>query len=238
MTEIRYVKVTDGYIAKKSGDPPNKANNILKLLGARLHVDLANQANGWAPVTDIRDSNDEVRTGFINLGFVSEEQQLKVFYTDVGQGDAVLIEAEGGIVIIDGGPNKGFHEVLKRRLKSLRKADEDAGLTPRQTLFINAVVVTHFDLDHYYGLKAVFENPDFEFGTVYHNGLPRYGKDAGKDLDLGTVVEHQDGTRSISSRVGREDPSPSSNRTCGFPASGFPEGCRLRHAQYSKLLHK
>jgi hypothetical protein len=26
----------------------------------------------------------------------------------------------------------------------------------------------------------------------------------------------------LASRVGREDPSPSSNRTCGFPASGFP----------------
>ena len=36
----------------------------------------------------------------------------------------------------------------------------------------------------------------------------------------------------ITSRVGREEtPSPSSNRTCGFPASGFPEDFRLRHTQ-------
>ncbi len=198
MTEIRYVKVTDGYIAKKAGDAPGKTSNIPKLLGARLHADLASQANGWAPVTDTRDSEGIVRAGFINLGFVSEKQQLKVFYTDVGQGDAVLIEAEGGIVIIDGGPNKGFHDVLKHRLVSLRQADQDAGLAPRRTLFINAVVVTHFDLDHYYGLKAVFENPDFEIGTLYHNGLPRYGEGSGKDLALGDVIEHQDDTRSIS----------------------------------------
>jgi hypothetical protein len=36
----------------------------------------------------------------------------------------------------------------------------------------------------------------------------------------------------VISRVGREaTPSPSSNRTCGFPASGFPEDSCLRHAQ-------
>jgi beta-lactamase superfamily II metal-dependent hydrolase len=198
MSEIRYVKVADGYLAKKAGDPPNKSTNMEILLGARLHIDLANEADGWAPATSVPDSSGKVRTGFINLDFVSEEQQLKVFYTDVGQGDAVLIEAEGGIVIIDGGPNKGFNEVLKLRLESLRRADQAAGLPPRQLLFINAVVVTHFDLDHYYGLKSVFENPDFEFGTLYHNGLPRYGNGAGKGLDLGNVIEHQDGTESIS----------------------------------------
>jgi beta-lactamase superfamily II metal-dependent hydrolase len=198
MAEIRYIKVADGYLAKKAGDSPDKDTNKKILLGARVHVDLANAANGWAPATSVPDKEGNVRAGFINLAFVSEEQQLKVFYTDVGQGDAVLIEAEGGIVIIDGGPNKGFNEVLKLRLDTLSRADQHVGLPPRQSLFINAVVVTHFDLDHYYGLKSVFENPDFEFGTLYHNGLPRYGKNAGKDLDLGTVIEHQDSTRSIS----------------------------------------
>jgi len=33
------------------------------------------------------------------------------------------------------------------------------------------------------------------------------------------------------SRVGRENPSPSSNRTCGFPASGFPVNFTKGHTQ-------
>lgn len=48
MAQIRYVKVADGYLAKKAGDSPDKDTNKKILLGARLHVDLANEANGWA----------------------------------------------------------------------------------------------------------------------------------------------------------------------------------------------
>ena len=128
----------------------------------------------------------------------SDRQQLKIFYFDVGQGDATLIEAEGAIIVIDGGPNQGFHTELKKRLKSLRAADVAAGLPARPRLRINAVVVTHFDLDHYAGLTKVLENENFEFGSIYHNGLPRYDKTDGKDLDLGSVVKHSDGTSSIS----------------------------------------
>jgi beta-lactamase superfamily II metal-dependent hydrolase len=140
----------------------------------------------------------EFRSGFVQLAHISDRQQLKVFYTDVGQGDASLIEAEGAIVIIDGGPSRGFYDVLKDRLAGLRRADQAIGLPPRQRLRINAIVISHFDKDHYFGLKKLFEDDEFEVGVLYHNGLPRYGASAGIDLNLGDVVEHQDGTTSIS----------------------------------------
>ena len=169
-----------------------------KLLGARLHVDASDNAGGFVPASDVPDRNGQVRTGFVDASRISDRQQLKIFYLDVGQGDASLIEAENAIVIIDGGPNRGFHDELVKRLNSLRAADEAAGLLPRPRLRINAIVVTHFDLDHYFGLVKVLQNDQFEVGRIYHNGLPRYDKSAGHDLNLGDVVNHTDGSRSIS----------------------------------------
>ena len=198
MTEIRYVQAPGTFLVRRRGGRPGSAGSVQKLLGARLHVDAANNAEGRVKATDMRDKEGETRTGFVEESRLSATQQLKIFYLDVGQGDATLIEAEGAIVIIDGGPNKGFHRELVKRRKALRDADRDAGLPPRQRLRINLVVVTHFDLDHYYGLIKILESDDFEIGQLYHNGLPRYGDGADKDLNLGDVIEHNDGTRSIS----------------------------------------
>lgn len=198
MHDIVYVKVVDGYLAKKAGDSPKKSSNESRLLGARLHVDLASNNNGWAPARTVPDANGHVKTGFVNVDQVSDKQQLKIFYMDVGQGDATLVEAEGGIVIIDGGPNRGFHDILVDRLEMLRRADLDASLPARQFLFINAIVVTHFDKDHYFGLTRIIEDPQFKIGTLYHNGLPRYGFFSDKDIGLGDVINHSDGSRSIS----------------------------------------
>lgn len=198
MNDIVYVKVTDGYIARTAGDSPKKSTNESRLLGARLHVDLSSNDNGWVPARTVPDENGHVKTGFVSLEQISDKQQLKIFYLDVGQGDATLIEAEGGIVIIDGGPNRGFHEILVDRLQTLRRADLDAGLPAREFLFINAIIVTHFDKDHFFGLTRIIEDPQFKIGTLYHNGLPRYGSLSGKDIGLGDVVNHVDGSRSIS----------------------------------------
>ncbi|MDJ0654420.1 MAG: hypothetical protein QNJ40_09725 [Xanthomonadales bacterium] len=196
--DIVYVSVTNGYLARNAGDSARKSSSSSRLLGARLHADLASEVNGWVPARTFPDEKGHVKTGFIQRRQISTRQQLKVFYLDVGQGDATLIEAEGGIVIIDGGPNKGFHEILVKRLEALQRADADLQLPPRSTLFINAMIVTHFDKDHFYGLTRILEDPRFEVGTLYHNGLPRYGFGSGKDIALGDVTEHHDGTRSIS----------------------------------------
>ena len=159
---------------------------------------MSDNVNGWVPATDMRDDKGVVHSGYVEVSRISATQQLKVFYTDVGQGDATLIEAQGAIIIIDGGPNRGFYDELIRRLSALRRADQDAGLPQRPRLRINAVVVTHFDLDHYFGLIRVLESDDFEIGRLYHNGLPRYSAVAGMDLNLGTIIDHTNGTRSIS----------------------------------------
>jgi len=196
--DIRYIANKDAYIARNIGDGPNATGIVPKLLGARVHVDLQEEVNGWVPVTDVPPENGEPNSGFIELRHLSPTLQLKIFFVDVGQGDACLIEAESSIVIIDGGPNSGFYKYLKKRLTSLRRADRAIGLPERDHLFIDAIFVTHFDRDHYQGLVSVVKDPDFKIGTVYHNGLPRYGNSGNKDLNLGTIIRHNDGTRSIS----------------------------------------
>lgn len=198
MTDIRYVSSVGTHLVKKAGDDANDTGARQLLLGARLHVDPALNVGGWVPATTARNSSGKNYTGFVELNRTSPNQQLKVFYTDVGQGDATLIEAEGSIVVIDGGPNSAFHDELVQRLDRIRDADEDAGLPRREKLRINAVVISHFDLDHYWGIKRVLDSTQFEIGRLYHNGLPRYGDGADKDLDLGEIRTHTDGSKSIS----------------------------------------
>jgi beta-lactamase superfamily II metal-dependent hydrolase len=195
---IYYVKDPEAYIAKKVGNKIHSSGSIPMLLGARIHADLTSENNGWVSVTDVPNSKGDYNAGFMELSKLSTKQQLKVFYLDVGQGDATLIEAENAMVIIDGGPNSGLHKYLKKRLKSLQKADESVGLPQRDHLFIDAIFVSHFDDDHYQGLKNILKDVNYKIGTIYHNGIARYGVSGDKDLDLGTLVKHTDGTRSIS----------------------------------------
>lgn len=198
MDSIFYVAEPGSFLFKKASQSVGASGSQQLLLGGRLHVDMATEVNGWVKASTVPDKKNKLRSGFIELSRLSEREQLKVFYTDVGQGDATLIEAEGAIVIIDGGPNRGFGDRLNLRLASLRRADKALGLPARDTLHINAVIISHFDQDHYYGLTRVLKNSDYTFGTIYHNGLPRYGEPADKDLNLGTLSPLPDTSKSIS----------------------------------------
>ena len=193
MPEIRYVREPRTYLVKNPGEGPDDTGAVQLLLGARLHVEPTGEVNGFLPAITMQGSK-----GFVDTARVSARQQLKIFYLDVGQGDAILIEAEGAIVVIDGGPHSGFKKELDARLKQLKAADAAAGLPERQRLKIDVMVITHFDKDHFNGLTSILKSDEYEVGTIYHNGLPRYGDQSGKDLTLGEVVHHTDGTRSIS----------------------------------------
>lgn len=192
--EIRYVSQAGAIL--KRGRSSRSGKQLL--IGARLHADTADIVDGLIRVRTVPDKHNAFDEGFVETAHLSERQQLKVFYVDVGQGDATFIEAEGAIVVIDGGPNRGFFDRLMRRLESLRRADANLGRPRRETLEINAIVISHFDQDHYFGLIRVLEAPEFVVGTIYHNGLPRYGENANRDLNLGTITQHGDGSRSVS----------------------------------------
>ena len=198
MPEIRYVSQPGTFLVRNAGDQPNSAGSVQLLLGARLHVEPADAVNGFLPATDMRDADGDVRTGFVDETLISNEQQLKIFYLDVGQADATLIEAEGAIVIIDGGPNVGFKKALDERLRRLRMADKDVGLPERKRLTINAVVVSHFDEDHYAGIGHLLKSDDYESGPCTTMVCRAMRTTAARTLPWATWVNHNDGTSSIS----------------------------------------
>ena len=147
----------------------------------------------WLGVTEVRDDGwYKVKTigpdGWVRIGDTREDMGLKLFFIDVGQGDACLVEAPGKRVLIDGGPSSNTKAYLagwkyKWMLKSAR-------------VKIDAIFVTHFDSDHYAGLTKIIDDSRFEFDTIYHNGIARfhsrkakrphgYNTDLGEKLDVG-----------------------------------------------------
>jgi len=142
MPDIMYVKEPKSRLYRNVVDSGEATGSKQLLLGQRLHVDLDTETNGWASASTVPKKDKTFDTGFIELSRLSVRQQLKVFYADVGQGDATLIEAEGAIIIIDGGPSSGFSNQLVKRLENLRRADQAIGLNPRETLHINAIIIS------------------------------------------------------------------------------------------------
>jgi competence protein ComEC len=71
--------------------------------------------------------------------------ELSVTFLDVGQGDAILLEAPGGNqVLIDGGPGRQILGALGRAL-------------PFYDRSLDLVILSHADTDHVGGLPLVFE---------------------------------------------------------------------------------
>lgn len=91
---------------------------------------------------------------------------LKIYFLDVGQGDAIFIEApNGNQVLIDGGPD---NKVLSKLANAMPFYDRD----------IDVVVATHTHADHITGLVEVLKRYDVanivEVGDK--NISPIYGK--------------------------------------------------------------
>ena len=101
---------------------------------------------------------------FIHKDHTIETRPLEIVFVDVGQGDgAVLITPATGtnerIVVIDAGEGDNMERFLNGRFRTNR------GFT------FDAAVITHPDLDHYQGFRAIFEHPEIGFDTIYHSGL-------------------------------------------------------------------
>lgn len=124
--------------------------------------------------------------GWVDREDVREDMGLKAFFVDVGQGDGVLVEAPGKRLIVDGGPTTSLHRYLKGWQYSFLL---DAG----QPVDIDAIVVSHFDADHFSGLIPIIKDERFRFGAVYHNGIARFGNSSsrpdGYDTDLGKTAD-------------------------------------------------
>jgi len=87
---------------------------------------------------------------------LERSDDLLVVFLDVGQGDAIFIEApNGNQVLVDSGPDKSI----------LRELGEVMGFSDRS---IDLVIATHPDADHIGGFPDVFDR--YEIATVMHPG--------------------------------------------------------------------
>ena len=105
---------------------------------------------------------------------------LTVAFLDVGQGDAVFIEAPNGRqVLIDGGPNK----------KVLRELSK---LMPFYDRSIDIVIATHPDSDHVGGLSDVLARFDvdyiFEPGAVGKSGAWKAFAKVSKEKGIQKII--------------------------------------------------
>ena len=125
--------------------------------------------------------------GWVRKSDVSATPAFKAFFVDVGQGDGAIIESPNGRMLIDGGPSKAFHSFMRSLYwPTIRREG---------SVHFDAVVISHPDSDHFNGLTTVLKDPQFTFGTIYHNGISRYYRDTpeGAEFDLGNITTDASG---------------------------------------------
>jgi len=119
--------------------------------------------------------------GWVRKDDVRPTPALKIFYVDVGQGDGAIIEHPDGIMLIDGGPDKSLYRFMLHRYGPI--------LSSGEKVHIDAMVMSHPDVDHYAGLTLVLRDQRFTVGTVFHNGIIRYdGRHPDVAFDLGRLA--------------------------------------------------
>ena len=156
----------------KATNSRQKVNTVL--YGTWLTI-LNDETPGWYKVRTVGPD------GWVRREDTSDEMGFKAFFIDVGQGDGCLIEAPGHRLLIDGGPRKNTYAYLKNwKYKWLIKK--------QKKVHFDAMVVSHFDFDHFAGLTYLLKDESFIFKTIYHNGIARFNKDykkLGFNTDLG-----------------------------------------------------
>jgi len=145
----------------------------------------------WLGVKKTQGAWLQVRTagpdGWVHKNDTRIDRVLKIFFIDVGQGDGALIETpRNKRILVDGGPGDNTYNYLTKW--QYRYALNG----PDPKVHIDAIIISHFDADHYSGLIPLLEDRRFTFGTIYHNGIARFNTSKKKrparyDKDLGTT---------------------------------------------------
>lgn len=123
---------------------------------------------------------------FLLCGSSALRAQLKVYFVDVGQGDAIYIEFPNGKnALVDGGPNGS-------KIGAFLKAK---GITT-----IDYVALTHPHSDHYRGLKKVFA----DFAVKHFYDTRAENADAAGDNNLRELAAAEPHCRSHFPEPGQE----------------------------------
>jgi beta-lactamase superfamily II metal-dependent hydrolase len=160
-----------------------RSSSTTVLMGAWLKV-LDDTVPGWLEVEAFG------KKGWVKQADTStDDTYLKIFFVDVGQGDGVLVETPKGRLLVDGGQySKNMRNYLTGwKYKWL--------IAKGFKVKLDAIVVSHFDADHFAGLTSIIENDNFEIGTIFHNGIARFSdtkadRPAKYDKDIGQTDAH------------------------------------------------
>ena len=119
----------------------------------------------WAERLD--EVGDELKIRFRGgVGYALKEnfgndRTLEIYFIDVGQGDAILIQTpDDKRILIDGGKNESAHSFLKWKYH----------LTKYPKVF-DAIILTHGDADHSKGLIQILNDEKVLVKRIYHNGI-------------------------------------------------------------------
>jgi beta-lactamase superfamily II metal-dependent hydrolase len=105
--------------------------------------------------------------GWVKKSDVGLDDVVRMHFVDVGQGDGCLIESGDARVIVDGGESDNV-------LAYLRGFKYKGLILAGKVVNIDAVVVSHFDFDHYGGITGLLMDGSFAVDTSFHNGIARF----------------------------------------------------------------
>ena len=191
-------------VLRKTAAPKGTALNHL-IFGDWLRW-LGETKGAWQKV---RCRGDE---GWVKTNSFDSNRVLEINFVDIGQGDgAHIVTPEDKVIIIDAGKTNNMLRFLCWRYNLRdRKVPGVDGVNPTDRgavppFKIEQAVISHPDLDHYYGFRGLFAHPKLSFGTVYHNGIVerpiskqekasiKTKKDIKYFSDLGLAVKGADG---------------------------------------------
>ncbi|NLK26179.1 MAG: MBL fold metallo-hydrolase [Euryarchaeota archaeon] len=113
--------------------------------------------------------NESLRFQILPTGVEPFEDDLTVYFLNVGQGDAELVHtSDGKWVLIDAGPGAGTDMLLQQ-------------LEAHGVDRLEALIISHPHLDHYAGADEVLDA--YEVRSVYHPGLASSASSFAKFLD-------------------------------------------------------
>jgi len=103
--------------------------------------------------------------GYVNQADYTYYRFMEIFFIDVNQGDAILIQTpDDRRILIDGGQSNEAHKFIRDKYNLY---DRD------NYIDFEAVVATHSDNDHTGGLIKILKDPKIAVKRFFHNGLFR-----------------------------------------------------------------